>query len=147
MLKNNINVTLGLDGPGSNNGQDMIECLKTTIMIHKISTTNPEAITVKEIIKMATINGAKALLKENEIGSLEVGKKADLFLFNYKMSNMIPINDLLSQIVYCGKAENIDTVIIDGKIVLRNRKLITLDETKFLDKIQELARNLISRVN
>jgi 5-methylthioadenosine/S-adenosylhomocysteine deaminase len=145
MVQQGVNVTLGLDGPASNNGQDMMECLKTTIMFQKASTTNPMALTAQLVLEMATINGAKAINREQELGSLEKGKLADIILFNYKLPNMMPIVDLVSQIVYCGKAENIDTVIVNGDIVLKERKLLTMDENHIMEKTQSLADHLMER--
>jgi 5-methylthioadenosine/S-adenosylhomocysteine deaminase len=145
MISQGVNVTLGLDGPASNNGQDMMECLKTTVMLHKASTANATAITSQQVLAMATINGAKAINMEHELGSLEKGKLADVILFNYKLPNMMPIVDLVSQIVYCGKAENIDSVIVNGNLVLKDRKLLTMDETPIVEHTQTLANALMER--
>ncbi|MHA2407434.1 MAG: amidohydrolase family protein [Candidatus Ranarchaeia archaeon] len=145
MIQQGVNVTLGLDGPASNNGQDMMECLKTTVMLHKASTSNATSVTAEHVLEMATINGAKAINKEHELGSLEKGKLADVILFNYKLPNMTPLIDIVSQIVYCGKAENIDSVIVNGKIILKERKLTTMDDNHIMEKTQELADSLMER--
>jgi 5-methylthioadenosine/S-adenosylhomocysteine deaminase len=145
MLKRGVTVGLGLDGPASNNGQDMMFCLKATVLMHKVHSLNPTIMSAEKVLEMATIDGARAIGKEDQLGSIERGKTADLILLNPWMANMMPIHRLESQVVYCGKAENIDTVMIDGKIVLQDRKLLTIDENQVLRKAQKLVDEQVER--
>jgi len=145
MLKAGIPIGLGTDGAASNNCQDMIEVMKTTALLHKVATLDPLSIGAEKVLEMATIDGAKAMGLENEIGSIEPGKRADLVVFDLKHANTTPINRPHSQIVYCSKSHNVDTVIIDGKIVMKKGRITTLDEEKIVKKTQEVADDLIER--
>jgi 5-methylthioadenosine/S-adenosylhomocysteine deaminase len=142
MLKEGINVSLGTDGPSSNNNQDMFEEMHLAAMISKGFTKDPQSLNAFEVLKMATINGAKALGIDN-IGSLKVGNKADIILIDYNKPHMIPINNLVSAIVYSSKSTDVDTVFINGKMVMKNRKLLTLDLENILVKAQECADKLL----
>ncbi len=144
MIAAGIPVGLGTDGAASNNCQDMIEVIKTTALLHKVVSLNPTAITAEKVLEMATIDGAEALGLEDEIGSIEPDKKADLVLFDLRHANTTPINRPHSQIVYCSKSHNVDTVIIDGKIVLEN-KITTINEEKIVERVQKVADDLIRR--
>jgi 5-methylthioadenosine/S-adenosylhomocysteine deaminase len=145
MLNAGITISLGVDGAASNNNQDMFELMKTTVLLHKVSSCDPLAITAEKVLEMATIDGAKAAGLEKEIGSIEAGKKADLILFDLNRPNMAPLNRILSQLVYCGKANNVSTVIINGEIVLENGKLKTMDESEIIDGVQKASDDLVSR--
>ena len=145
MLKRGIKVSLGLDGPASNNGQDMMECIKSTVLMHKVATQNPTIMTAEKVLELATIDGADCINRKHSLGSLEVGKLADLIMIDIWQSNMIPIHRPVSQIVYCGKAENVDTVIINGQIVLRNRVMQTVNEEEVIRKAQKLCDAQVDR--
>jgi len=145
LLSSGITVSLGVDGAASNNNQDMFELMKTTVLLHKVSSLNPLAITAEKVLEMATIDGAKALGLESEIGSIEIGKKADIVLIDLKSFNMVPLNRIVSQLVYCGKSFNVDTVIIDGKIVMEKRVLKTINEAEAIEKAQLMADELVER--
>jgi 5-methylthioadenosine/S-adenosylhomocysteine deaminase len=120
----------------------MFELMKTTALIHKAVSLDPLAITAQKVLDMATIEGAKSIFMDKEIGSLEVGKKADIILVNLQGVNMVPLNNLVSQLVYCGKSWNVDTVIVDGRLVMENRIVQTLEEGPTLQRTQELAADL-----
>ncbi|MEM2991460.1 MAG: amidohydrolase [Halobacteria archaeon] len=145
LIKAGVTVSLGVDGAASNNNQDMFELMKTTALLHKVASCDPLAITAEKVLEMATINGAKALGLESEIGSIEVGKKADIILIDLKEANMAPLNRLVSQLVYCGKSYNVHTVIIDGKVVMENRKIKTVDEGEVIEKAQKVTDELVER--
>ncbi|MEM3507503.1 MAG: amidohydrolase [Candidatus Bathyarchaeia archaeon] len=145
LIKAKVIVSLGVDGAASNNNQDMFELIKTTALLHKVSSLDPLAITAEKVLEMATIDGAKALMLESEIGSIEPGKKADIILIDLKQANMVPLNRLVSQIVYCGKSYNVNTVIIDGKIVMENKVIKTINENEVIEKAQKVADELIER--
>jgi len=143
LLRSGITVSLGVDGAASNNNQDMFELIKTTALIHKAVSQDPTAITAQKVMDMATIDGAKSLCMDKEIGSVEPGKKADIILVNLKEVNMVPLNNLVSQLVYCGKSHNVDTVIVDGRVIMENRIVNTVDENLAMERTQDLASNLI----
>jgi len=147
LLKLGLTVGLGVDGPASNNNQDMFELMKTTALLHKAALGDPLAITAEKVLEMATIDGAKTLGLEGEIGSIKSGKKADIILVNLAETNMIPLNNIVSQLVYCGKASNVDSVIIDGRIVMKNKVVQTVQEGEVTRKTQEMADDLIRRGN
>ena len=118
-----INVTLGTDGQGSGSNLDLFETMKFTALLQKGINENPKQMPAYEVIKMATINGAKALGKENEIGSIKEGKRADLIIIDTNTPVIMPINNIFASIVYNTKGTDVDTTIINGKILMENKKL------------------------
>lgn len=135
MLSHDICVSIGTDGASSNNNLDLIEEMKTASLLQKVATLDPKVLTSEETLAMATINGARTLGLENEIGSIEVGKKADLILIDTDEANMTPDSSCISSnVVYAAKGSNVDTTICNGKILMENRKLTTLDEEKIYKK-------------
>jgi len=137
-----INVALGTDGPASNNNQDLIESMKFAACLHKVNKRNPAIITAQDILEMATINGAKALGLENEVGSLEVGKKADLIIVDMEKPHIAPVHDPVASLVYCANGGDVDTVIIDGKVVMEGREIKTVDEKEVIQKSYEVSQRL-----
>lgn len=123
MVDNGINVTLGTDGQGSGSNLDMFETMKFTALLQKGVNENPKNLPAYEVLKMATINGAKALGLEEKIGSVRVGKAADLIILNTDTELMQPVNDIFSDIVYNAKGSNVETTIVNGKILMENRNL------------------------
>lgn len=135
MLSHDICVSIGTDGASSNNNLDLIEEMKTASLLQKVATLDPKVLTSEETVAMATINGARTLGLENEIGSIEVGKKADLILIDTDEANMTPDSSCISSnVVYAAKGSNVDTTICNGKILMENRKLTTLDEEEIYKK-------------
>src|SRR5437763_304657 len=133
-----VAVGLGTDGPaGSNNDLDIMEEMDLAAKLAKISELNPLALGAKDVVAMATIDGARALHLEKEIGSLESGKKADMVLLSLDQPNSVPMYDVYAQIAYASKASDITTVIIGGRIVMRDRKLLTVDEQAAIAKARE----------
>ena len=145
MLDMGITVSLGVDGPASNNDQDMFELMKSTALLQKVATCNPTAITAEKVLELATIDGARALRMEKEIGSIEPGKKADIILVDLKAANIAPVNRVASQLVYCAKSSNVHTVIVDGKVVIRKGSLRTMKEEEILKNVQETTDKLVER--
>ncbi len=138
MLNHDICVSIGTDGASSNNNLDLIEEMKTASLLQKVSTLNPKVLPSEETIAMATINGARALGLEDEIGSIEVGKKADLILIDTEDANMKPNSSCISSnVVYAAKGSNVDTTICNGKILMENKKLTTLDENEIYKKARD----------
>lgn len=143
MLFHDICVSIGTDGASSNNNLDLIEEMKTASLLQKVSTLDPKVLPSEQTVAMATINGARALGLEDEIGSIEVGKKADLILINREDANMTPDSTCISSnIVYSCKGSNVDTTICNGKILMENRKLTTLNEKEIYKKAREAIAEL-----
>jgi len=126
IMQSGVNVALGTDGCASNNNLDMVEEMRLAALIHKGKQHNPELITAREALAMATINGAKALRLDQVTGSLEVGKSADLLMINTQNTFMTPIFDYYSAIVYSMNSSCIDSVIVHGKPLMMERKLLTI---------------------
>src|SRR5882724_11514651 len=138
-----IPVGLGTDGPaGSNNDLDLMEEIDLAAKLAKITKMDPLALNAKAVVEMATINGAKALHMEKEIGSLEKGKKADLILISLDEPNAVPMYDVYAQLAYALKASDVETVIIGGRIVMQNRKLLTVNEQEAITKAREFKKKI-----
>jgi 5-methylthioadenosine/S-adenosylhomocysteine deaminase len=138
-----IAVGLGTDGPaGSNNDLDLMEEMDLTAKLQKITKMDPRAMDAKSVVEMATIDGAKALHMEKEIGSLEVGKKADIILIGLDEPNAVPMFDVYSQLAYALKGSDVETVVIGGRVVMRDKKLLTLNEPEILSKAREYGKKV-----
>jgi 5-methylthioadenosine/S-adenosylhomocysteine deaminase len=138
-----IAVGLGTDGPaGSNNDLDLMEEIDLAAKLAKISKMNPLALNAKAVVEMATIDGARALHMEKEIGSLEAGKKADLILISLEEPNAVPMYDVYAQVAYSLKGSDVETVVIGGTVVMRERKLLTVDEPAVLEKAREYGKSV-----
>lgn len=143
LLTKGICVGLGTDSVASNNNLDLFEEMKFASLLQKVDTLNPEALTSKQAIQMATINGAKALNLQEEIGSIEIGKKADIILIDKSSVNLNPMSNLVSSnLVYAANGSNVDTTICDGQILMENRKLTTLDENLIIEKAAKSIKEL-----
>jgi 5-methylthioadenosine/S-adenosylhomocysteine deaminase len=140
-----IAVGLGTDGPaGSNNDLDLMEEIDLAAKLAKISKMSPLALTAKAVVEMATIDGARALHMEKEIGSLEKGKKADFIVISLDQPNAVPMYDVYAQIAYALKASDVETVVIGGRPVMRDHKLLTVDENAAIAKAREY-KNRVAR--
>jgi 5-methylthioadenosine/S-adenosylhomocysteine deaminase len=138
-----IAVGLGTDGPaGSNNDLDLMEEIDLAAKLAKITKMDPLALNAKAVVEMATIDGARALHMDKEIGSLEAGKKADLVLISLDEPNAVPMYDVYAQIAYSLKASDVETVVIGGREVMRERKLLTIDEPAVLEKAREYGKSV-----
>ena len=143
LIENDICVAIGTDGASSNNNLDLIEELKTASLLQKVSTLDPKVLDSDESLAMGTINGARALGLDDEIGSIEVGKKADLILIDTNNANMVPDSSKLSSnIIYSANGSNVDTTICNGKILMENKKLTTLDEDEIYQKAKKALDEL-----
>ena len=143
MLQRGINVALGTDGAASNNNLSLFKEMNLAALLHNGVAEDPLAITSSQAIAMATANGAKAL-GLNTTGVLQAGKKADLILLSTKGAHINPITEPLSAAVYSAQASDVDTVIIDGKILLANKQLIAIDEELVIAKVKEIASRIIA---
>lgn len=139
---NNILVGIGTDGQGSTNTLDMFEEMKSAAYLQKVSYEKATAISAYDVLKMATIDGAKILGLENEIGSLEAGKKADMIIIDLNKPHLCPIHDIYSTLVYSANGADVETVIIDGNFVMKNRNVLTVDENEVMSKCNEIVKRL-----
>ena len=138
MAKKGINISLGTDGQGSGSNLDMFETMKITALLQKGVNEDPTAIPAYEVLKMATVNGAKALGLESKIGSIEENKLADIIIINPDTEQMQPINDIFADLVYNAKGSNVETTIVNGKILMENRKLNFCDEENIFDECDKI---------
>ena len=138
MLEKGINVCLGTDGAASNNSLNMFHELSLLTLIHKGVGKTPQCVSAREGFRIATINGAKALGLEKEIGSLEVGKKADIAILNLNTPSLTPRNNLIAGLSYSANGSEVETVIIDGQVTMENRKVLTMDEELVYKKVNEI---------
>jgi 5-methylthioadenosine/S-adenosylhomocysteine deaminase len=134
MLELGLNVAIGTDGPASNNDLDMFEEMRLAALLAKVTPKNPTALPAKQALKMATVNGAKALGMSDIIGSLELGKLADVIVVEAQPTHNIPRFDFnpdapYSQLVYAAKSSDVQHTIVHGKLLMKNRQLLTIDET------------------
>ena len=142
MLEKGINVCLGTDGAASNNCLNMFHELSLLTLIHKGTGKTPQCVSAKEGFRIATINGARALGLEKEIGSIEVGKKADLAILDLNTPSLIPRNNLIAGLSYSANGSEVDTVIINGKITMENRRILTMNEQLVYRKIQQIIERM-----
>ncbi|MGA2973349.1 MAG: amidohydrolase [Candidatus Bathyarchaeia archaeon] len=145
MMQAGVNVGIGCDGGPSNNSYDMIREMKTASLLQKVRTMDPLATTAETVLEMATINGAKALGLQDQIGSIETGKKADLVIVNMQKPHLTPTFNPVSHLVYAAEGSDVETTIIDGKIVMENRVVKSLNEEKIIRDANEHATKLLKR--
>lgn len=145
MKRMGIHVALASDGPGSNNNQDMMEVLKTTALLAKLSTLDAMALMPDDVIRFATMGGAHAMGIPAEIGSLEVGKKADIILIDLDSPFAMPVHRANSAIVYNLGSAAVDTVMVDGEILLEEKEFTKIDEKKLLADARQSCGKLFGR--
>lgn len=138
-LSTGVTVALGTDGAASNNDLDMFEAMRFAALLHKVKTGDPRAVPATTALEMATINGARALGLESQIGSLEVGKRADLIVVSTASARMTPIYNPISHLVYAARGEDVATVMVNGRVLMRDRKMLTLDEPAVLAEARKFA--------
>src|SRR5277367_5834600 len=138
-----VAVGLGTDGPaGSNNDLDLMEEMDLAAKLAKITKMDPLALNAKAVVEMATIEGARALHMEKEIGSLDSGKKADLIIISLDEPNAVPMYDVYAQLAYALKGSNVETVVIGGRVVMRDRKLLTVNEEQVMARAREYKKTI-----
>ena len=144
MLARKIPVSLGADGAPCNNRLDMFTEMRTAALLQKLA-HGPEVLPAARVLAMATIDGARALGLDQEIGSIEVGKRADVILVELKRLHSSPAPDVLSALVYSAQSTDVRTTIIDGQVVMRDRELLTLNEPSVLEDANREASELARR--
>ena len=142
MLKENMPVGLGTDGAASNNDLSLWEEMDTAAKLHKLISKDPKVVSAEEAFEMATLRGARALHLEKEIGSIEKGKRADLVVVDLDDLNQTPYYNIYSDLVYATKAADVRTVIVEGRVIMRDRRLLTLNE----EAIKADARRFRERI-
>jgi 5-methylthioadenosine/S-adenosylhomocysteine deaminase len=145
LLDLGVTVGIGTDGPASNNNLDMFQSIKIAALLEKQHYKDPTVLPAQTVLKMATIDGVKALGLEKTVGSLEVGKKADVILLDFKKPHLTPVHDFYANLVYSAGGSDVDTVIVDGKILMENKDVKTLDEEMVMSKAQKTAANIPKR--
>src|SRR5215475_301456 len=128
MLKSSLRLGLGTDGAASNHDMSMWEEMDTAAKLHKLVTMSPTVVTARQALEMATIGGARALHMEREIGSIEAGKRADLIVVDMSALHLTPMYNVISHLVYTAKASDVTDTIVNGRPLMRNRRLLTLNE-------------------
>jgi 5-methylthioadenosine/S-adenosylhomocysteine deaminase len=139
MRKGGINVGLGTDGAASNNDLDMFEAMRQAAFLHKLTTGDPRAVPASAALAMATIEGARALQMDDRIGSLEPGKRADLIVVSMDGPRQTPMYDPISHLVYVARGDDVTTTIVNGRILMRDRKVLSLDEAAVLREAKAMA--------
>jgi 5-methylthioadenosine/S-adenosylhomocysteine deaminase len=145
LMETGVTVGLGTDGPASNNRLDMFESMKVAALLQKTRYGDPMVLPSEKVLEMATIKGAEALGLEGSVGSLEVGKRADVILVDLEKPNLTPLHDLYAGLVYSIHGCDVDSVIVDGRVVMENREVITLNESEVMEKAQNAAFDLLNR--
>lgn len=143
MLEAGLAVGLGTDGASSNNNLDLIQEMRSASFLQKLHTMNPTFLPAYQSLEMATVNGARALGLEQEVGSLKPGMKADMILINLNAPHMLPLYDLPANLVYSAQAADVDTVLIDGRVVMEKRKITSFDEEEVLRQVKACALRLV----
>jgi 5-methylthioadenosine/S-adenosylhomocysteine deaminase len=144
MLSKNLRVGLGTDGAASNNDLSLWEEMDTAAKLHKIFSGNPKVVSAEEAFTMATVGGARALHMEDRIGSLEAGKRADLVIVGFEGIHQTPFYNIYSHLVYATKSGDVESVIIDGKFVMLNKTLLTLNESSIKRDANALRNKIIT---
>jgi 5-methylthioadenosine/S-adenosylhomocysteine deaminase len=143
MLERGIPVALATDGSASNDLLDMFEEMRVGALLQKVAGEDPSVISAADLFRMATENGAKAC--RIDAGILDPGRLADLALVNLDGVHLQPVHDIVNSLVYCAKGSDVETVIIDGQVVMQERNLVTMDEPTILDMAREWGQNLRQR--
>ncbi|MEM2119069.1 MAG: amidohydrolase [Candidatus Bathyarchaeia archaeon] len=147
MLRRGITVSLGTDSPCSNNSADMFETIKLASLLHKGANKNPTLMPADQMLEMATQKGAEALSWQDEIGSIEISKKADIAIIDFNKPHLRPLYNEASHLAYAAKCVDVDTVIINGKIAMENRKLTTLNVERVFEEVEKAKTRLLSKVH
>jgi 5-methylthioadenosine/S-adenosylhomocysteine deaminase len=146
-LRADVATGLGTDGAASNNDLDMFEAMRMASFLHKLHTGDPRVVGARAALEMATIRGARALGMHQQIGSLEAGKRADVITVSMAGARQTPMYDPVSHLVYVARGDDVRTTIVHGKVLMRNRKVATLNEARVLAEAREWAQQVRAAVN
>jgi len=145
LIESGVNVAIGTDGVASNNNLDMLEEIRLAALAQKGLLADTTLIPAEKALQMGTLCGARALGLENEIGTIAEGKKADLIIFNLDKPHLIPQYNLISNLVYAASAQDVETVIIEGRIVMENEEIKTFDEEEVKNRVKKLQEKYARR--
>jgi 5-methylthioadenosine/S-adenosylhomocysteine deaminase len=146
MFEKRVTVGLGTDGAASNNSLDMFETMKVCALLHKAQRWDPTVLNAQKVLDLGTIEGARALGIEDEVGSIEAGKRADVIVLDGKAPNMNPVHGketIVSDLVYSASSANVNTTIVDGRVLMQNRQLRTLNLEQIVQNANEITKKLI----
>ena len=144
LLEAGVKVGLGTDGAASNNDLDMFGEMGTAARVHKMIAGDPTVLPARQVLSMATLQAARVLGLEDRLGSLEVGKRGDMIVLDLDVPHLVPMYDITSHLVYAAHSSDVRTVIIDGRVVMRDRVLLTLDEAEIFARAREMAREIVA---
>ena len=142
LLAKKVPVSLGTDGASSNNDLDMLQEMRTCTLLHKVNTMNPTVVPAIRHYRWQLENGAINLGVGDKLGQIKAGMKADLVIVSLEEANMTPRYDIMANLVYAAKSSDVETVIIDGKVVMENRVIKTFNESEVLNKAREIGKKL-----
>jgi 5-methylthioadenosine/S-adenosylhomocysteine deaminase len=141
-LKAGVAVGIGTDGAASNNDLDMFEAMRQTALLHKLVTSDPRAVPAATVLELATLGGARALGMDRQVGSLERGKHADVLIVSMSSARQTPLYDPVSHLVYATRGDDVETTIVHGKVLMENRRVLTLDEPKVLAEARRISEEV-----
>jgi 5-methylthioadenosine/S-adenosylhomocysteine deaminase len=140
-----VHVGIGTDGPASNNSLDMFWNMRFAALAQKLRYKDATVMNTRKVVEMATLGGARTLGLENMIGSIEVGKRADIILVDFNKPHLKPFHDVHANLVYSTCGSDVDIVIIDGRILIEKGEVKVLDEAKVMSEAEKRAFRLISK--
>ncbi len=147
MLRAGVNVALGTDGAASNNSQDMLETIKVAALLQRVRHQDAHAVSSAQSLRMATINGARAVGLGEMVGSIEPGKRADLVLVDLRSApHTVAVHDVVSHLVHCARPSDVEMVMVDGEVVLEGGRAVGLDEARLLREAQTAGERLVARL-
>ena len=142
MLAAGVNVGLGTDGAASNNDLDLWEEIRMAALLHKVNTGDPTALPAQQALSMATRIGAKAIHMGEEIGQLKVGRQADLIQLDIDQTHHLPLYDVVSHLVYVLDSSDVVTTVVAGKVLMEDRKVLTIDETQLRKQVNKKSAEI-----
>jgi len=147
MLRAGITVATAPDGPSSNNCLDMFQVMKTTAILHRAFELDATVIDSATALRMGTIEAARAVGMADDIGSLEPGKKADLIIANLNRPEMVPDLSAFTNLVYCATGACVETVMVNGRFLMRDRSVLTMNEKQVIEDGNSVARDLVDKAD
>ncbi len=144
-IRSGITVTIGTDGAASNNNLDMLEEVRMCSLLAKVRSGDPTAVDAMTALRMATVNGARAIGLGGELGSIEAGKRADIILVDLRRPHLTPLHSVASHLVYSSGGSDVSTVIVNGRILMRDGRILCADEEQVMERAQRVAEDLVSR--
>ena len=146
MLDAGINIGLGTDGAASNNDLDMWEEMRLAALLQKIENMDPAVLPARQVLAMATIEGATAIGLSEELGSIKAGKRADIIQVSTEDVHYVPTFDIVSHLVYVSDEQDVTTVVVDGRILMKNQEILTIETKKLKERAVELAARIKNKL-